>query len=179
MDKMPEQFEFPWQHSFPPFFTLQPHSETRARQISVWRALILDYFRFAKTCTLDIREASHHPLFNNASINRKLDNEFILAALSDLQRTQNAAPVDKQRHRWEIYWHTLEEWGNLIYNYVTNRGATGSVLTLFELTQGEDVQDEEFCGLETDVLVKALRVLEGEGKCEVITSDDLEGVKFF
>ncbi|KAK4872246.1 hypothetical protein RN001_016370 [Aquatica leii] len=176
---MSDSFELPWQHSFPPFFTLQPHAETRARQISVWRTLILDYFRSTKACSLDIREASRHLLFSNTSINRKLNAEFILAILSDLQRTQNAAPIDKQRYRWEIYWHTLEEWGSIIYDYITSRGATNSVLTLFELTQGDDVQDEEFCGLETDVLIKALRTLEAQGKCELMLSDDQEGVKFF
>jgi len=173
------QFEWPWQHSFPPFYTLQPHTETRARQISVWRNLLLDYFRFTKQCTVDVREAPRQPLFSNSAINRKLDTEFIQAILSDLQRTQNAAPLDKQRNLWEVYWHTLEEWGNLIYNYISSRGATNTVLTLFELSQGDDVQEEEFCGLDTDVLIKILRVLEGDGKCELMLYDDHQGVKFF
>ncbi|KAK5639628.1 hypothetical protein RI129_012120 [Pyrocoelia pectoralis] len=176
---MSDQFEYPWQYNFPPFFTLQLHTETRAKQISAWRTLLLNYCKFSKTCTLDVREASHHPLLSNTSINRKLNTEVVLAILSDLQRTQNAAPIDKQRFRWEIYWHTLEEWGNLIYNHIVSRGATNSVLTLFELSQGEDVRDEEFFGLETEVLIKALRVLEKNGKCEVILSEDLQGVKFF
>lgn len=104
--------------------------------------MVLDYFRGTKQYTLDIREASRQSLFCNTAINRKLDTEFILAILSDLQRTQNATPIDKQRHRWEIYWHTLEEWANMIYNYVSCSGATNSVLTLFELTQGDEVQSE-------------------------------------
>ncbi|KAF5294980.1 hypothetical protein FQR65_LT10623 [Abscondita terminalis] len=176
---MSDKFELPWQHSFPPFFTLQPHAETRARQISVWRTLILDYCRSTKICLIDIREASRHTLFSNTNINRKLNAQFLLTILIDLQRTQNADPIDKQKFRWFIYWNTLEEWASIIYDYVSSRGANNSVFTLFELTQGDDVQDEEFSGLQTDVLIKALRALEAQGKCELMLSDDQEGVKFF
>lgn len=174
-----DQFEWPWQYSFPPFFTLQPHAETRANQIAAWRSLVLDYLRFNKQFIIDIREAQHQTLFSNTAINRKLDTECLLAILSDLQRTQNAIPLDKQRNRWEIYWHTLEEWAAIIYNYINSKGATNSVLTLFELTQGDEVQEEEFCGLDADVLIKVLRVLEAEGKCELMLFDDQQGVKFF
>ncbi|KAF5297825.1 hypothetical protein FQR65_LT09896 [Abscondita terminalis] len=176
---MSDQFKLPWQHSFPPFFTLQPHAETRARQISVWRTLILDYCRSRKICSIDIREASRHTLFSNTSIDRKLNAQILLTILTDLQRTQNADPIDKQKFCWLIYWHTLEEWASIIYDYVSSRGANNSVFTLFELTQGNDVQDEEFCGLGTDILIKALRTLEAQGKCELMLELDEEGVKFF
>lgn len=125
------EYEWPWQYNFPPFFTLQPHTDTRTKQIALWKALVLDYCKATKQFILDVREVSHHPLFNNSNINRKLDIEFILAILSDMCRTENAAPIDKQQNRWEIYWHTLEEWGNIIYNYINDIGAINSVLTLF------------------------------------------------
>ena len=35
--------EWPWQYSFPPFFTLQPHKDTRDKQIEAWRHLVLNY----------------------------------------------------------------------------------------------------------------------------------------
>lgn len=54
-----------------------------------------------------------------------------------------------------------------------------TVVTLFELVQGEDVAGEEFSAMHQDVLVKVLRVLENERKCEVILEDDIQGVKFF
>lgn len=54
-----------------------------------------------------------------------------------------------------------------------------TVLTLYELAQGEDVANEEFSGMHQDVLVKVLRALESERKCEVILEDDMQGVKFF
>lgn len=96
-----------------------------------------------------------------------------------MQRTGNAAALDKNKNRWEVYWHTLDEWGSIIYDYVSSKGFAGSVLTLYELSQGEDTVEEEFHGLEHGVLVKILRTLERQGKCELIVGDGEEGVKFF
>lgn len=159
---------------------MQPHAETRTKQVSAWRNLVLEYFKASKKSTLDIREANTLPVFNNTNINRKLDPTFLSVILSDLQRTGNAAPIDKHKNRWEIYWHTLEEWGSIIYNYVSGKGFVNTVMTLYELSEGEDVHDEEFFGLESEVLIKALRKLESRGKCELIVADEqVEGVKFF
>lgn len=37
----------------------------------------------------------------------------------------------------------------------------------------------EFYGLDTEIFIKALRVLEDQGKCELMLYDDQQGVKFF
>lgn len=114
--------EWPWQYDFPPFFTLQLHPETRSKQIAAWQNLILNYCQKTKTYILDIREANKIPLFNNSSINRKLEESVIMVILAELRRSRNAAPIDKSKYRWEIYWHTLEEWASMIYLYINNRG---------------------------------------------------------
>ncbi|XP_018334297.1 vacuolar protein-sorting-associated protein 25 [Agrilus planipennis] len=171
--------EWPWQYQFPPFFTLQPHTETRTRQLSTWHNLVLDYFRTTRQYKLDLGEAQRLALFNNTEINRKCDREFILIILEELEKTKNSAPLDKTRNRWEIYWHTLQEWADIIYSYIVNRGATGSVLTFYELTHGDDVTEEEFKGMDDNILLKVLRVLEEQRKCTVMLYDDQQGVKFF
>lgn len=177
---------------------MQPHAETKARQLSAWKALVLDYHRIKKESILDIHEAMRSPLFFNSSINRKLEPDFILLILNDLMHKKNAAPCDKSKNRWEIYWHTLEEWASIIYNYVVNNGLTNSVCTFFELTQSEDVMNEgkykqtlyfpndkllfsflDFYGLNEEVLLKVLKVLEHQRKCELIMMDDKYGVKFY
>ncbi|KAJ8964971.1 hypothetical protein NQ314_004488 [Rhamnusium bicolor] len=171
--------EWPWQYSFPPFFTLQPNPETRSKQVTAWKSLILTYCQKTKTYLIDVREATQFALFNNSTINRKLEHNVIISILSELQKTGNATPIDKGKNRWEIYWHTLEEWSSLIYEYISNRGMQNTVVTLYELVQGEDSTNEEFNGMQQDVLIKVLRALERERKCEVILDDDIQGVKFF
>ncbi|XP_053985751.1 vacuolar protein-sorting-associated protein 25 [Hylaeus anthracinus] len=173
------EIKWPWQYSFPPFFTLQPHTDIRAKQLAAWKSLILEYHRVTKQSIIDIREVHSSPLFNNSAINRKLPSEVVLLALEELAKSGNASPLDKSKERWLVYWHTLEEWGEIIYNWAQEKGLTGSVCTLFELTQGEDTITEEFHGLDTEVLVKALKTLEANKKAELILSDDNKGVKFF
>lgn len=116
--------EWPWQYSFPPFFTLQPHPETRAKQVTAWKHLIITYCQQKKIYRLDVREASKVPLFHNVSINRKLDENVIVSILSELQKSGNVMPVDKQKFRWEIYWHTLEQWSSILYEFITNTGTS-------------------------------------------------------
>lgn len=56
---------------------------------------------------------------------------------------------------------------------------TGTVCTLFEITNGDMSTDQEFHELDAGVLLKAIKLLEQAGKCEHISFDDNEGVKFF
>lgn len=62
--------------------------------------------------------------------------------LEELGKSGNASPLDKTKQRWLVYWHTLEEWGDIIYNWAQENGFIGSVCTFFELTQGEDTTEQ-------------------------------------
>ncbi|XP_043480019.1 vacuolar protein-sorting-associated protein 25 [Leptopilina heterotoma] len=173
------EINWSWQFSFPPFFTLQPHSETREKQLLAWKNLVLEYYKVTKQAIVDIREVQSSPLFNNTAINRKLPSDVVLLILEELSKSGNACPLDKAKQRWLVYWHTLEEWGEIVYNWAQENGFVGSVCTLFELTQGEDTADQEFHGLDTEVLIRSLKKLEVSQKAELIMFDDNQGVKFF
>ena len=68
---------FPWQHNFPPFYTLQSHSETRKKQLEAWRSIVLDFCQKNGLTSLDVSEAASSPLFNNEDIKRRLSPENI------------------------------------------------------------------------------------------------------
>lgn len=72
----------------------------------------------------------------------KLPSEAVLTILEELAKSGNATPLDKSKQRWLVYWHTLEEWGEIIYNWAQVNGFIGSVCTMFELTQGENTTDQ-------------------------------------
>ena len=76
-----------------------------------------------------------------------------------------------------MYWRQPQEWGALIYSWAKENGFSNTVCTLYELNEGEDTVGQPFHGLETELLVKALKTLEVEKKAEVFP--DNEGVKFF
>ena len=69
------EFKFPWQYSFPPFFTLQPHAETRAKQLSAWRSLVLDYCQHGGIAAVEVADLARSPLFRNDAIGRRLDDK--------------------------------------------------------------------------------------------------------
>ncbi|XP_055594656.1 vacuolar protein-sorting-associated protein 25 [Uranotaenia lowii] len=171
------EFQWPWEYNFPPFFTFQSHGKTKEQQLTTWKALILGYQKHTGKAILNLNEDG--PLFVNESISRKLPSEGRLWLLEELAKSGNAAPVDKRKQQWEVYWHTLDEWGGIIYGWAAANGMTNTVCTIYELVSGENTVGEEFHGLDEDVFKKALKLLETKGKCELIAFDDNEGVKFF
>lgn len=157
---------------------IQVHAKTREQQLKTWAELLLKYQKSIKQANLNVNDDSS-PLFHNESLNRRLSPDGRLLILEQLEITQHAAALDKKRSQWEIYWYTLDEWANLVYKWAADNGMVGSVCTLFEITNGDDSVDQEFHGLDESVLRKALQLLEQSGKCELITFDDNQGVKFF
>ncbi|EDW02097.1 vacuolar protein-sorting-associated protein 25 [Drosophila grimshawi] len=172
------EFQWPWEYTFPPFFTLQPHEETRQKQFKVWTDLFLKYLKHNNKFTLGINDQTS-PLFCNESINRRLSPEFIQLILEQLQQTGHAAPLDKKRQEWQVYWHTLEEYGNMVYDWIQETGQTNSICTLYEIASGENTTQLEFHDVDEAVLLNALRLLEEKGKCELIEMDGSYGAKFF
>jgi ESCRT-II complex subunit VPS25 len=78
-----------------------------------------------------------------------------------------------------VYWRTLAEWADLIYGWVDETGQKGSVLTVYELREGEAVASREWVGMEEEMLKKVLGVLVKKGRAQVFGQDEGSGVKFF
>lgn len=104
--------------------------------------MILEYCKQNKITTLDINEAQNNPPFCNTSINRKLPLDGMITVLEYMSKTGNAAAIDKNKNKWEVYWHSLEEWGNIIYSWASENAMTNSVCTLFEIVQGDNSTDQ-------------------------------------
>ena len=78
-----------------------------------------------------------------------------------------------------VYWRRPEEWAELIAAWVEGTGQKGSVLTLYELVEGEQMVNQEWVGMDEELLQKALTVLVQRGKAQVFGEVDQQGVKFF
>lgn len=168
--------DWPWQYCFPPFFTIQPNLETRDKQLSAWCDLVLKYCKANNKYIIDVREAESWPLFNNQEIQRNLSSDGIQLVLNNLQNLKNAEPLDKSKSRWYIFWHTVDEWAATIYAWANRNGFTNTVCTLYEII---NTPDEEFNGMDEEVLLKILSHLEKNNTAEIISMDDSKGVKFF
>lgn len=160
-------FRLPPIHAFPPFYTLQSNPISRGQQLSQWRALILDYCRYHRIFSLSPLPGSsdtaarseaadpHKSLFANRSIQRSLSAESIRQVLTDLvdhkqaawenqllSKSKSSSNSNNNNAKAFIYWKTPAQWGDAIYDWVFQTGQNKSIMTLFELNQGDLVQGQ-------------------------------------
>jgi ESCRT-II complex subunit VPS25 len=168
--------DWPWEYSFPPFFTLQPHTPSRQKQIQSWKHLVISYCQVNTVSVLDLAEAGDLPLFHNQTIDRRLGIQEIREVCESLESSGNLEWTDKSRSRAYIFWKSPAQLGMEIYRWVQETGQTGTVMTLTELLE-EGENGNSWKGVSHEIILKALLVLQKEKKAEVFEDDD--GVKFF
>jgi len=127
---------------------------------------------------MTVSDALNHPLFVNQSLGRGLTREALLLVLEDLEKHKNLEWVDDKKTKFMIHWKSISHWSQSLYSYVTGRGLINTVCTFYELTNSDDVMNEEFYSLDETVLKKALKTLESQGKAVLINFEGTEGVKF-
>ncbi|XP_004300186.1 PREDICTED: vacuolar protein sorting-associated protein 25 [Fragaria vesca subsp. vesca] len=171
-------YKLPQFFNYPPYFTLQPVRDTREKQIQLWKDLILDYCRTQKIFVIALEE--DFPLFSNPAIERSLSHEAREAFLSILVSDGRAEWLDKRHRKCLILWHRIQEWANIILNFVKEYGLEDSVMTVEEIRSGIESRGTELHGIDRTILMRALKLLEQKGKLAIFkgTTADDEGVKF-
>ncbi|KAG5298308.1 DUF852 domain-containing protein [Histoplasma ohiense] len=179
-------FKFPATYSFPPFFTLQPNTTTRLSQFQKWSALIQAWCRHHRLYRLSLIDAIDSPLFHNADIHKRFSLADARTVVDWMVRGEGGG----RRAEWVggesggkavawIWWRTPEEWASVLADWVEETAQKNTVLTLYELMEGEATVSQEFHGMDPDVLSKSLNVLVKRGKAQVFGNEDSQGVKFF
>ncbi|KAI1141619.1 ESCRT-II complex, vps25 subunit [Hypoxylon sp. FL0543] len=175
-------FDFPREYNFPPFFTRQANLTTLHAQLEKWSSLVLAYCRHHRLFRLPLsyEGAPHEDLFRNRRLGRSLRLADAREVLDFMRREGRAEPVGGGAGDvfW-IYWKTPDEWAALVEAWVDETAQKNSVLTLYELTEGEGTRGTEFHGLDPELLQKALQVLVKRGKAQIFGQEDQQGVKFF
>ncbi|KAK0566639.1 hypothetical protein OC844_000626 [Tilletia horrida] len=80
-----------------------------------------------------------------------------------------------------IFWRKPEEWADSIYRWVSDTGQNRSIITLYELTEGDLSEGQEFRELPRPLLRQVLDVLVKQGKAQIFggaKDQEGEGVKF-
>ncbi|KAK9894687.1 ESCRT-II complex, vps25 subunit [Cystobasidium minutum MCA 4210] len=195
----PTGFVFPPIYSFPAFFTRQPAATTFASQIRQWHVLILAYCRHHRIFRIDLSEASlmqggapeTSALWENTQVKRRARPEFILelvhllvkagSALYDppLSSSKLASSTPPQLPTGTgvyILWRSIEEWSQVIYNWIDSTGQTNSIMTFYELSESGPGKD--FADLPVGLLKMALQPLVKQNKAQIFQTGDGEGVKF-
>ncbi|KAI8941353.1 hypothetical protein NX059_002578 [Plenodomus lindquistii] len=186
-------FTFPPHYSFPPFFTLQPVASTRSSQLLSWSTLIQSYCRHHRIFSLSLIDALSTPLFTNSTLRRSLslrDAKAVLAWMATPEGGNRAEWIPTGANKkakgdegeggkaW-IYWRRPEEWAVALEEWVERTGQKGTVLTLYEIVEGDASLREEFAGMDMELLQKSLGVCVKRGKAQIFGGEGSEGVKFF
>ena len=109
-----QQFSPPDFWSFKPFFTLQPVTETREKQLNCWCSLILSYCSFNKINRLDIYNFS---FFKNSTLGRELSSDGVNAVINKLIQSGNAEWEDGSRTGLRIMLKSPESLAGDIYSW--------------------------------------------------------------
>lgn len=169
-------FAYPWEYNFPPFFTIQPNLETRKAQLESWRSLILDYCQHHNIHQLHLRDCLNKPPFHNESINRRLTPESLKIIIDSLVEKKFAEWLNKESCL--VYSRPPSQWAKIISDYVKEKSIQNTVLTFYEILEGDSTEGREFHRLDETIFLKALKILEKEGKAVIIEMDGHRGVKF-
>ena len=78
-----------------------------------------------------------------------------------------------------IYWRSPENWAAMLAAWVEETGQRGTVLTVYELLEGEASKGKEWAGMPREVLLKSLNVLVKRSKANIFGEADQPGVKFY
>ena len=160
---MAQPFVFPREYHFPPFFTRQTNLTTHHAQLTKWSSLILSYCQHYRIFKLPLSSAALpginalpalpvvpalsnvtttadiDDLFHNKRLNRRLSLADTREVLDFMRRDGRAEYVGRDGTGdvcW-IYWRTPEEWATIIEAWIDETAQKGTVLTLYELTEGE------------------------------------------
>lgn len=192
-----EAFSFPREYHFPAFFTRQTNLTTHHAQLTKWSALVLAYARHHRLFRLALSQAPESDLFHNKRLDRRLSAADIRDVLDFMRKEGRAEFVGAGGDVVFLYWRKPEEWASVVEGYVEETGQKGSVLTVYELTEGEGTKGTgeaayrcysrlailthaaEIHGIDNEVLLKALNVLVKRGKAQIFGSEESLGVKFF
>lgn len=162
----PAAFEFPREYYFPPFFTRQTNLNTHHAQLVKWSTLVLAYCQHHRifklplsptssssttttsaTTTPAAANASAEDIFFNRKLNRRLALADVREVIDFMRKDGRAEYVGGDGGAgaaagaggdvvW-VYWRTPEEWAALVEGWVDETAQKGTVLTLYELTEGE------------------------------------------
>lgn len=183
-------FPFPPTYNFPPFFTPQPNTNTRQSQLQKWSSLIQSWCRHHRQYRLSLIDAVETPLFHNAALRKRLDLREARAVVDWMSKSEEEGGGGR-RAEWIaegsaqgkavawIWWRRPEEWADVLVEWVDGTGQRGTVLTVYELIEGDVTMSQEFHGMDTDVMLRSLNVLVKRGKAQIFGDAGQEGVKFF
>lgn len=169
-------FEFPDYYKWPFFFTIQKHTETKLKQLNMWVEIIKNYCKHNKKWRITTNFLIENICINK-DINRFLNMDNLKIIIGYM--IKNNLLIEISKDEYLILWKSIEDWENIFYDSVIKHHRIDSLETIEYLMNDEEIEKEEFFGIDKDLLIIILRSLENKKKCILIKENNSYiGVKF-
>jgi ESCRT-II complex subunit VPS25 len=175
-------YSFPDFWHFPPMFTIQKVDKTRESQFQMWTDLLTGYLESQSKTSIYVDKEAGAPPFTNPEIRKSLHPDGIRQVLDYMSSQGFGSWSDDEKTIFSCSWRKLSDWANSIYKWAVSMDQIGKINTIYDLHSGDETDGEDFHGIEPGLLLKALDVLEEEGKVRVYKDGDQVdefGVKFY
>jgi ESCRT-II complex subunit VPS25 len=161
-------FKFPGVYDFPPFWTLQDVMETKRRQIDMWCDLIFRYTKSKNQSEFDLIPALGSDLFRNPKINRSLDRPTAQFFLDRLVDRRNASWVNAEKTRVKMIWRLPAQWADIFQEWAERTSFKNTVLTYWELREGDGTLSEPFHLMDMDVMRETFELMEKQKRAQIL-----------
>ena len=129
---LPEWIDKPW------MFVTPEHQKQLDSWCADWSNFIMEYARINIMHIMHIEEERSKYPFNNKTAKKKLDREQLEQIGDYIVAQEMGIWWDKKKIRLRLYWRTLDEWADIIYEWSIKTGrAAGAerVMTVFDIQQ--------------------------------------------
>lgn len=183
-------------YTFPPLYTPQPNALIRRQQLSTWEDIILQYCKDQNgwcmsfegsiidlsTIIMEIASQGHakqrESIFRNTDISREVPQLFIEEIWKHMMQNGKAVSTDvktKDTSTFFMFWKNVDSWASLILQWFETSAKLNSVVTVYELCQGDETMGWEFHDMPEQMLIICLQPLCARNRATLI-KDNLDKV---
>lgn len=151
-----------------PWMYIQPKHEGQLTSwVDAWSNLILDYCRLLVKHVLSIPELQTVEPFHNSTASKKLSQDQLITIFNSMESKGLSKWLDDNKIRVHIYYRTLEEWAEQMFDHLMNTGKAAEILTFFELEQ----MGQEWSSLPRESLIEVIEILISKNKAKYATKN--------
>lgn len=132
--------QFPEYHSWPFMYTIQSNVNTKERQMTMWKNLILDYAKSKGAYSLTLNELYESNVCQNKEINRRLKIDAIRQITDWMVQHKFAdwtSTNQAERDSIFIYWRSPGDVAKAIFAWAKDGGRIGSIETVLDLIEDD------------------------------------------
>lgn len=168
---LPEWVNKPWMYVTP------EHQRQLDSWCADWSNFILEYARINIKHIIHIEEERASYPFNNKPLKKRLDREQMQRIGEYIVAQEMGLWWDRKKIRLRLYWRTLDEWADIIYEWSlkTGRAASeGGVITVFELQEAK----QPWSTIPQEDIYRILEIMEQKGYIEFVNKKKKDTIKF-